>query len=91
MSEQKYGYKGKDLTTLILLKIEHVVGLIADRENRSFDECYPEFVSSRTYANLTSTDTLLWSESAEFIVDDYYGESEGVSLDKTIVFERLPV
>jgi hypothetical protein len=74
MNEKKYSYKGKDLTTLILLKIEHIVGLIADRENRSFDECYPEFVSSRAYVNLSNSDTLLWGESAEFIVDDYYRE-----------------
>jgi hypothetical protein len=74
VNEKKYKYKDKDLTTLILLKIEHIVDLIADRENCSFDECYPEFVSSRAYVNLSNPDTLLWGESAEFIVDDYYRE-----------------
>jgi hypothetical protein len=78
MSGEKYYYKDKDLTTLILLKLEHVVGIIAERENRSFDECYPDFVLSGTYRNLLATETLLWSESAEYIVDDYYREKQSV-------------
>jgi hypothetical protein len=32
------------------------------------------FVGTKTYGNLMNLDTLLWSESAEFIVDDYYLE-----------------
>ncbi|MDR2610298.1 MAG: hypothetical protein LBC58_02455 [Clostridiales Family XIII bacterium] len=77
MSGGKYYYKDKNLTTLILSKIEHVVDIIAEKEGRSFDACYPEFVSSKTYRNLVNTDTLLWGESAEFIVDDYYREKQG--------------
>ena len=74
MNEVEYLYKGKNITTLILSKIEHVVGLLAEREDKSFDECYPEFVSSRAYQNLINTDTLLWGESAEYILDDYLQE-----------------
>jgi hypothetical protein len=67
----KYVYKGQNLTTLVLGKIEHVVGLVAERAGSSFEESYREFLMSRTYRNLTDPETLLWSESAEFIVDDY--------------------
>jgi hypothetical protein len=31
-------------------------------------------MTTKTYQNLMDTSTLLWSESAEFIVDDYYNE-----------------
>ena len=74
MSEKNYVYRGKNLTTLILSKIEHVVGLIAEKTGRAFEDCYPEFISSLTYKNLLNTETLLWSESAEFITDDYFRE-----------------
>jgi hypothetical protein len=74
VSGERYYYKDKNLTTLILSKIEHVVGIVAENENLSFDECYPKFISSKTYHNLIHTETLLWGESAEFIVDDYYRE-----------------
>jgi hypothetical protein len=74
MNKRKYFYKDKNLTTLILTKIEHIVGLIAEHESRPFDSCYPEFISSDTYRSLMNTDTLLWSESSEFIVEDYYRE-----------------
>ena len=56
------------------MKVEQTVGIIAEKENRPFKECYRDFLLSRTYRNLTDTDTLLWGESAEFIVDDYQRE-----------------
>jgi hypothetical protein len=71
MNKAKYIYKDKDLTTLILSKVEHVIGLIAEQNGKTFDESYPEFISSKTYRNLVNTNTLLWSESAEYILDDY--------------------
>jgi hypothetical protein len=74
MNEAKYFYKGKNLTTLILSKLEHVIGLLAEQEGREFDDCYIEFISSRTYQNIINTNTLLWGESAEFILDDYNRE-----------------
>ena len=70
----EYFYKGQNLTALILMKIEQTVGIIAEKENRPFKECYRDFLLSRAYRNLTNTDTLLWGESAEFIVDDYQRE-----------------
>ena len=72
MSPEGFYYKGKNLTTLILTKTEHVVEIIADKEKRSFEDCYRDFLLSKTYQNLVDTETLLWGESAEFIADDYY-------------------
>jgi hypothetical protein len=69
-----YSYKGKNLTTLILAKLEHIASIIAQREALSFERAYRKFMESRTFENLRNTDTLLWGESAEFIVDDYYRE-----------------
>jgi len=80
MNEEKYFYKGQNLTTLIISKIEHVVGILAENEVRSFEDCYRDFLVSRTYLNLLNTDTLLWGESAEFIVDDYYREKSNKSV-----------
>jgi hypothetical protein len=74
MNEALYLYKDKNITTLILGKIEHIVRLLAEKDGRQFDECYPAFISSRAYENLINTDTLLWGESAEFILDDYLRE-----------------
>ena len=74
MSTEGFYYKDKNLTTLILMKTEHVVSIIADREGRPFEDCYRDFLLSKAYRNLTDTETLLWGESAEFIVDDYYRE-----------------
>ena len=56
------------------MEIEQTVGIIAEKESRPFKECYRDFLLSRAYRNLTDTDTLLWGESAEFIVDDYHRE-----------------
>lgn len=75
MTRHKFLHEDQDLTTLVLTKVEHVVGLIAERKSKLFEDCYPEFISSRTYRNLTDTATLLWSESAEFIVDEYFKET----------------
>ena len=72
----EYVYKGKNLTSLILIKAEHVVSLLADLKSVSFEHAYHDFLRSRTFQNLQNTQTLLWSESAEFIVDDYCREND---------------
>lgn len=71
MSE-KYIYHGMDITLDIYEKIGSVVELIAEQENKTFDDAYQMFVDSDVYALLQNTDTLMWSESAEYIVDEYY-------------------
>jgi hypothetical protein len=69
-----YTYKNNNITTLVLTKLEHVVSLLAKHSGDSFENCYINFICSNTYRNLIDTETLLWSESAEFIIDDYYRE-----------------
>jgi hypothetical protein len=76
--EKKYIYKGQDITVDILFKEEHIVSLLAAKEGRKFDDVYADFLQSQTYEALQNTATLLWSESAEFIVDEYYREKEGI-------------
>jgi hypothetical protein len=58
----------------VFIKTEHVVSLIADYEHVSFDDAYREFVDSQTYTALVNATTLLWAESAEFILDEYCRE-----------------
>ena len=70
-----YVYQGHDLTTLVLAKVEHVVSLLAASTGETFDTVHRQFLGSGTCANLLDTSTLLWGESAEFIVDEYRRES----------------
>lgn len=68
----KYVFKGEDITTDILFKVEQVVNILAEKEHISFDDAYEKFISSNTYSVLKRTDNLYWAESSEFIVDEYY-------------------
>jgi hypothetical protein len=68
-------YRGVDITFDLMVKTEHVVRIIAETEGRGFDEAYQDFVASRTYGALQKADTLLWSESAAFLADEYYRET----------------
>ena len=72
--DKKYLYKGTDITIDIIMKIEHVVRIIAEKSRSGFDDCYREFAGSKTYIALQNTESVLWAESAEFIVDEYYRE-----------------
>jgi len=72
--QAKYLYKGQDITTDILFKIEHVVSIIAEKEKTSFEDAYLKFLESNAYKLLQKTKCLMWAESAEFIVDEYYRE-----------------
>jgi hypothetical protein len=58
------------------MKIEDVVTKIAAKESKDFDKVYGDFLQSSTYRALQNTNTILWSESAEFVVDEYYREKE---------------
>jgi hypothetical protein len=71
----KYIYNDQDITTDILFKIEHIVSIIAEKEKISFEEAYLEFLNSDVYKTLQKTNSLLWTESAGFIVDEYYRET----------------
>ena len=70
--KDKYVYKGKDISFLVIRKIEQVVSLIAEKENKTFEEVYSVFLNSQTYKSLQNTSTLLWFENAEFIVEEYF-------------------
>ena len=72
--QAKYLYKGQDITTDILFKIEHIVSIIAEKEKISFEEAYLNFLNSNAYRLLQKTSCLMWVESAGFIVDEYYRE-----------------
>ena len=74
--ETKYTYKGQDITTDILFKIEHIANILAEHEKKDFDTVLSEFLSSNTYRILQQTNTLLWAESSEFIVDEYDREKQ---------------
>ena len=72
--KDKYIFKGQDITTDLLFKIEQIASILAEKEHISFDDAYSAFVFSNTYSILKRTDNLYWAESAEFIVDEYYRE-----------------
>jgi sarcosine oxidase gamma subunit len=72
----KYTYNGEDITLDMMLKIERIVNLLAEREKKDFDATFAEFLDSATYKALQRTNNALWAESSEFIVDEYYREKQ---------------
>ncbi|BCJ96687.1 hypothetical protein acsn021_42560 [Anaerocolumna cellulosilytica] len=72
----RYLYKGEDITLDIIMLVEHVVRLIAERTEEDFDKCLYEFYKSKVYESLQKTNSLLWTESAEFIADEYFRKKE---------------
>ena len=70
----KYVYHGIDITLDVYEKLCAVIGMIAEKENKTFDACYALFSTSRAYDALQNEESLMWSESAEYIVDEYYRE-----------------
>ena len=69
-----YTYNNQDITIDILMKVEQVVRILADKAGKSFDEMLKLFYKSRTYATLKNTQSGMWAESAEFIADDFERE-----------------
>jgi hypothetical protein len=67
-------YNGQDLNFFISQKIEHIITIISEKENISFDCAYSCFADSRAYKSLQNTASMLWTENAEFIADEYYRE-----------------
>ncbi|GHV90234.1 hypothetical protein AGMMS50268_07370 [Spirochaetia bacterium] len=74
----KYIWHGKDITLGVMTKIEHIVRLLAQKEARSFDEVYKDFLCSKTYSAIQRVENDYWAENAEFLVDEYYREKEGI-------------
>ena len=71
----RYVYKGQDITLDIIMKIENITRIIAAKKRLDFDDCYKGFIDSRTYAALQNTNSAMWSESAEFIADEFFRET----------------
>jgi hypothetical protein len=76
--DDKIMYNGQELTFLIVQKTEHVVSLIAEKENISFDSAYTNFSASKIYKSLQTPTSMLWAENAEFIADEYFREKGSV-------------
>jgi len=74
----KIMYNGQELTFLIAQKTEHIVNIITEKENSSFDSAYANFLSSKIYKSLQIPASLLWAENAEFIADEYLREKADV-------------
>ncbi|MDR0811504.1 MAG: hypothetical protein LBN23_04425 [Paludibacter sp.] len=70
----KYIYNGEDITIDMMFKIEHIVNILAEYENKDFDTAFAEFTASETYKRLQQTNNLLWAESSEYIADEYKRE-----------------
>ena len=75
--KDKYIFKGQDITTDLLFKIEQITNILAEKEHIPFDDAYRAFIFSNTYDCLKRIGNLYWAESAEFIVDEYYREKCG--------------
>jgi hypothetical protein len=71
-SFDKVMYNGQELTFLIAQKTEHIVSIIAGKDNTSFDFAYTNFLSSKIYTSLQVPTSMLWTENAEFIADEYF-------------------
>lgn len=76
----KYTYHGMDITLDVYEKICLVIEMMAEKENKTFDECYLLFASSEVYELLQNEETLMWSENPEYLLDEYYRRREAVSM-----------
>jgi hypothetical protein len=76
MPEERLIYKGQDISLDLILSTGKVVEIIASAEQTSFDQAYRRFLASKTYAALQKPTTLMWAESAEYIADRYFEETQ---------------
>jgi hypothetical protein len=72
--ENKVFYRDQDITFILVTKIEHTVSIIAERKAINFDEAYELFISSATHKALRTPESLLWTESSEYIADIFEDE-----------------
>jgi hypothetical protein len=71
----KYVYKDKDISFLVIEVVEEVVSYLAQKEHRPFDDVYADFLASKTYKAIQDPETVMWYENKEFIADEYYRET----------------
>ncbi|MDR1924858.1 MAG: DUF3990 domain-containing protein [Planctomycetaceae bacterium] len=74
IDKDRFTFNGQDITLDILCKIERIVTLLAESRSRSFDDVYNEFALSKTCVKLRNTASKLWTESSEYIIDEYTKE-----------------
>ena len=65
--ENRYVYNGQDITLDVIMKIESVMRIIAEKECRDFDDCYKEFVDSKTYVALQKTNSVMWLKARSLL------------------------
>lgn len=71
MSE-KYVYHGIDITLDVYDRIKDVAELIAKKEGITFEDAYILLADSKLYAGLQNMETLYWSESPEYLLEEFY-------------------
>lgn len=71
MSE-KYVYHGIDITLDVYDRIKDVAELIAKKEGIAFEDAYILLADSKLYAGLQNMETLYWSESPEYLLEEFY-------------------
>ena len=76
MSDAIYSFNGKDITLEICIQIRAVVNELQRRLNISFEDAMLLFYRSETYKTLQETENAFWAESAEYIADRYFEESD---------------
>lgn len=76
MNKVIYTFKGKDITMNVCIQIRAVVDILQEKLKISFEEAMLLFYHSETYRTLQETENALWAESAEYIADRYFSESE---------------
>lgn len=69
-----YIWNNQDITLDILMKIEQVVRILSEKLKKTFDEELSLLYKSRTFQALKNTQSEMWAESAEFIVDEFERE-----------------
>lgn len=77
----KYTYKGIDITLDVYEKLRDVLELISEHDDIPFDEAFRVFAPSLTYEALANPYTLMWSESAPFILDEFQRERAENQID----------
>ena len=58
------------------MKNEKIIRIVCERTGKTFEGAAKEFYESRTYKTLQNTQSVLWEESLEFIVDELFREWE---------------
>jgi len=71
---KKYSYKEQDITLDIVMKIEKIVRIVSQKTGKTFEEALSKFYDSNTYKALQNTESVLWAESSEYIVDELFRE-----------------